>query len=276
MLLRDVYNALRANADLWHSTLLVVLYDEHGGFFDSVEPPGAAPPSPPQPDWEEQNFNWFNRLGIRVPAVLVSPWVKRGVNATPFDHTSLLKYLTGKWGLGPLGDRVASPSTHSLGPLITESQPRMDTVATIELTDDQQHSPNPDLEEKAAAFISSHHKALTLLGRRLQWELLKESPLTFAWVTYPVETILHWLFGLGNRWVFRLAHKRTMAHWQKFLARRKDQAVTKMAKVVRHPPSTDSQHFAALTLGLAAGESFQLSPQPVQAAIAWLDRHRPG
>jgi hypothetical protein len=53
-----------------------------------------------------------------------------------------------------------------------------------------------------AAYNSSHHKALALIGRRLQWQLMMEVQLTFAWVTYPLETMLHWLFGLGNRWVF--------------------------------------------------------------------------
>jgi phospholipase C len=276
-LLADVYNAIRANADLWASTLLLVLYDEHGGFYDHVEPPDAVPPGPPQPDWEEPQFNWFNRLGVRVPALLVSPLVRRGFDPTPFDHTSLLKYLTEKWGLGLLGDRVASPTTNSIGRLVTEVRPRLDTVGKIELTKDQLTPPNADLEEQAAAYISAHHKALALIGRRLQWELLKENPLAFAWVTYPLETFLHWMFGFGNRWVFRLAHRRTMDHWQKFLARRKEQAVPKLAEVIRHPQAPAWQkHFAAEALGMATGQPFHLEPQPVRAAVAWLERQQPG
>jgi phospholipase C len=271
-LLADVYNALRANAELWNATLLVVLYDEHGGFFDHVESPATIPPAAPQPNWEYR----FDRLGVRVPALLVSPWVKRGHDATVFDHTSLLKYLTEKWGLGSLGDRVASSKTNSIGPLIQAVHPRTDSIEKIVLTQEQHTPPNPDLEEEAAAYISAHNKALALLGRRLQWELMKESPLTFAWLTYPLETILHWLFGLGNKWVFRIAHQRTQANVRQFLTRRKEQAITKLAEVIGNPQTTALQkQFAALTLGLATGQAFHLDTQPVQAAMAWLDKHTP-
>jgi phospholipase C len=220
-LLADVYNAVRSNADLWKTTLLVVLYDEHGGFFDHVESPEAVQPEPWKSDWEYT----FDRLGIRVPALLISPYVNRGFDRTPFDHTSVLKYLIDKWGLGPLGDRTSA--ANSIGPLLQGGAPRSDTVERIELTPDQLRSPNPDLEAEAAAYMTSHHKALALIGQRLQWDLLKESPLTFAWVVYPLETLLHWAFGLGNKWVFRLAHRRTMTHWQRFLARRKEQAIAR-------------------------------------------------
>jgi phospholipase C len=271
-LLADVYNAIRANAGLWDSTLLVVLYDEHGGFYDHVEPPAAVPPSPPQPDWEYG----FDRLGIRVPALLVSPWAERGFDRTPLDHTSLLKYLTEKWGLGPLGGRVASARTNSLGPLLGRGQPRTDTVGKIELTREQLTPSRPDLEEEAAAYISAHHRALALIGRRLQWELLRESPLAYAWLGWLAEAALHGLFGLGSKWVFRLAHQRAKASWQEFLAHRREQAIAKMAAILRHakaPPWL--RHFAAETLGLAAGQAFHLAPRPVEAAVAWLDGHLP-
>jgi phospholipase C len=268
-LLADVYNALRQKAGLWESTLLVVLYDEHGGFYDHVEPPAAVPPGPPEPSWEYT----FDRLGVRVPAVLVSPHVKRGFDGTPFDHTSLLRYLTEKWGLGPLGNRVASPATNSIGSLLQADPPGGDTVEKLELTEDQLRSPNPDLEAEAAAYISGHHKALARIGRRLQWELMMEHPLTFAWLTYPLETFLHWLFGLNWTWVFRLAHWRTKLHWQRYLAHRKEQAIAELAEKVRHPHLHDwEKAFAAETLGLATGQRFHLDPHPVKAAVAWLEQ----
>src|SRR5258706_1199638 len=74
-LVADVYNALRSNVDLWKSTLLAVVYDEHGGFFDHIPPPAAVPPHD-----RTQEFP-FNRLGVRVPAILISPWVKKGVTS---------------------------------------------------------------------------------------------------------------------------------------------------------------------------------------------------
>ena len=92
-------------------TLLVILYDEHGGFYDHMVPPTKADnPVVVAPDEYTTDFN-FEQLGLRVPAILVSPWIKQQVIHTVFDHTSLLKYLIDKWGLGPLGNRTAKANT---------------------------------------------------------------------------------------------------------------------------------------------------------------------
>ena len=115
-LLGNVYNALRQNEGLWNSMLLVVLYDEHGGFYDHVPPPAAAPPD----GHTLPNFG-FNRLGVRVPALLVSPWVDRTITHSDFDHTSLLKYLTEIWELGGLTERVAA--AQSFGSCIRDDRP---------------------------------------------------------------------------------------------------------------------------------------------------------
>lgn len=123
-LLSQVYNALRKNAGIWNSTLLVVLYDENGGFYDHVSPPAAIPPDAHVDEWT------FDRLGVRVPALLVSPWVGAGVVSTPFDHTSLLKYLTEKWGLGFLTQRVAQAQSFAAA-IRTSGQPRTDTPASV-------------------------------------------------------------------------------------------------------------------------------------------------
>jgi phospholipase C len=78
-LIANVYNAIRANHGLWESTLLVVVYDEHGGFYDHVVPPGTI-----APDGANQDNFPFTQLGVRVPCVLVSPWLPRGVSHTNF------------------------------------------------------------------------------------------------------------------------------------------------------------------------------------------------
>ena len=95
-----VYNAIRANKKLWDEVLLVVAFDEHGGFYDHVIPPATVPP-----DLHQEEFD-FKQLGLRVPVILISPWVVKGICDTPMDHTSLLKYLQKKWALGPLGRRT--------------------------------------------------------------------------------------------------------------------------------------------------------------------------
>ena len=78
-----VYHAL-ATGPLWHKTLLIVFYDEHGGFFDHVAPPEARDDAP----------EMFGRYGVRIPALVVSPWVEpRFVSKTLYDHTSVMKTI---------------------------------------------------------------------------------------------------------------------------------------------------------------------------------------
>jgi phospholipase C len=148
-LIADVYNAIRSNAELWDSTLLVVAYDEHGGFYDHVPPPAAVPPDERREEWS------FDRLGLRVPAILVSPWVGARVEHTVFDHTSLLKYLIEKWNLGPLGRRT--DNANSVGVALNQDKPRVDTVPFIRVPYTQLMPERPDLEKEDS---SKHHEAL--------------------------------------------------------------------------------------------------------------------
>jgi len=169
-LIADVYNSIRANPELWKSTLFVVFYDEHGGFYDHVVPPPAIPPD----DHHEQYT--FDQFGLRVPAILISPWVKKGVEKTQFDHTSVLKYLIEKWGLNGLGRRTAAAT--SIGVAIQSSEPpRDDTIERIELTADQLTPPDPSIEESAGAVESAHHKALVELAGYLKSEIAEVIPM---------------------------------------------------------------------------------------------------
>ncbi|HUC11161.1 MAG TPA: alkaline phosphatase family protein [Stellaceae bacterium] len=113
-LIRAVYNAVRS-APGWPRTLLVIVYDEHGGCFDHVPPPAAIPPGGPYP----AGFR-FDRYGVRVPAVIVSPYVAPGSvirpppgsgiePPPPFDHCSIQSTLHRLFDLGPpLTPRVAA------------------------------------------------------------------------------------------------------------------------------------------------------------------------
>lgn len=111
-LIGSVYDALRGNEALWNSTLLIVTWDEHGGFYDHVYPPPATPPDPKN----EEGFD-FKQYGVRVPAMLISKWVSPKSVFRPqsgvLDHTSILKYLTEKFDLGSLGNRVATAASLS-------------------------------------------------------------------------------------------------------------------------------------------------------------------
>jgi phospholipase C len=158
-LIADVYNAIRSNPSLWQSTLLLVVYDEHGGFYDHVEPPAAIPPDDHREEWT------FDRLGVRVPAILVSPWVGKRVEKTPFDHTSLLKCLTEKWGLGPLGRRTET--ANSIAIALNQDKPREGTVPFIRVPYSELIPENPDLEKQDS---SRHHEALHAFAEYLAEE----------------------------------------------------------------------------------------------------------
>jgi phospholipase C len=89
----------------WLGTLLIWVYDEHGGYFDHVPPPPAPEPDDVLPD----TGSWrFDRYGFRVPAVLVSPYARANyVSHVVHDHTSILKLIETKWNLPPLTYRDA-------------------------------------------------------------------------------------------------------------------------------------------------------------------------
>ncbi len=101
-LIYDIYTALR-ESDYWEKTLFIITFDEHGGCFDHQPPPTAVAPDglviPANKHCDGQGSNFdFKRLGVRVPAVLVSPWIEQGtICHTQFDHTSVIKTVSNKW-----------------------------------------------------------------------------------------------------------------------------------------------------------------------------------
>lgn len=117
-LIAQCYDALR-NGAAWNRTLFIITYDEHGGLYDHMPPPKAVPPDDDAPD----GFT-FNRYGVRVPTVLISPWIAAGTvvhrpqgSAYPFDHTSILATIRKLFNTGkPLTgrDKVAPDILHAL------------------------------------------------------------------------------------------------------------------------------------------------------------------
>lgn len=93
-LIKSIYEALRKSI-VWESLAFIITYDEHGGFYDHVAPPQTGVPSPD--GIPASNGFQFDRLGIRIPTVLVSPWVaKQSVIHKPtsggphFDATAMI------------------------------------------------------------------------------------------------------------------------------------------------------------------------------------------
>ena len=97
---RQVYLAV-AGSPLWSQLAMVVTWDEWGGFFDHVPPPGACTPSPDQPD--------FDRLGFRIGLIIVSPWARaHTVSHVVHSHSSITRLIELVYGLPALTDRDAN------------------------------------------------------------------------------------------------------------------------------------------------------------------------
>jgi phospholipase C len=124
-----VINAVMAGKG-WSRTLLIWLYDEHGGYYDHVPPPAAPAPDDVPGQSPYQRFpllrlfrrtalgrqltaadtgpSTYIRLGFRVPAVIVSPYAKPGyVTDVVYDHTAILRLIERKWSLPSLTARDA-------------------------------------------------------------------------------------------------------------------------------------------------------------------------
>jgi phospholipase C len=114
LFIASVYNAIKQNASLWQSTALLVVYDEHGGIYDHVVPPACTPDqftASANDTGTGQPFA-FDRLGVRVPAILISPWIPKGsvVDGRIFDHASIPATVT-KFFLGDYSPRSPRETT---------------------------------------------------------------------------------------------------------------------------------------------------------------------
>jgi phospholipase C len=136
ILIASVYEAL-ARSEHWDRCMLVVTYDEHGGFFDHVSPPTVP---------DARAADGFDQLGFRVPGIVIGPWVKPGhLSETQFEHTSMLAFCEYLWDLEPLTERDAA--ANDLTDLLDESavlsgQPRSAiTLPVIEADEEELAAP---------------------------------------------------------------------------------------------------------------------------------------
>jgi phospholipase C len=166
-LLHDVYTALRRGPK-WNKTLLIVTFDEHGGTFDHRGPPwGATNPG----DVLSKNQPAFSLFGVRVPALLVSPYVPprtvfRAAGSTPYDHTSIIATLL-KWkGVDPtragLGNRVAAAPTFESVLSSTIVNPGVD------LADPGDGKPPSEADRLLAGFPAAHALEIVRKAKNLE------------------------------------------------------------------------------------------------------------
>lgn len=110
-LIKFVYETIR-NSPVWPNSLLLIVWDEHGGFYDHVAPPAATPPEDEDTNGSRAGTGAtsfaFDRFGLRVPAILASPWLQPGAKlgsqvfaGQTFDHTSVISSVMQMFGLSP-------------------------------------------------------------------------------------------------------------------------------------------------------------------------------
>ncbi len=151
-MLAQIYSALSSNPESWAKTLLLITFDEHGGTYDHVQPGPATPPwgdnpNPVLPKGKQYSFQ-FDRFGVRVPAILVSPLIDektvfRSTTSVPYDHTSMIAtvlewMLPGttreSWGLGervnnaPTFDNIVTRSTARTDNLFEPQAPKIGPI----------------------------------------------------------------------------------------------------------------------------------------------------
>jgi phospholipase C len=119
-----VYKQLKAlmTSKAWSTSVVFITWDENGGFYDHVIPPEACAPDEIPPSFLPTDYKSFDRLGFRVPFLLISPYAKRHfVSHQVFDHTSILKFVEDQFALPYLSYRDAN--ANSLSALMDYAHP---------------------------------------------------------------------------------------------------------------------------------------------------------
>lgn len=165
--IRQVYNAIRSNDDCWKKTMLVVVWDEHGGLFDHEVPPAVLPDdfSSTAPPFS------FDRLGVRVPAVIVSPYIDAQVEHSVYEHASIPATVTEQF----IGDpRIESPHSrekraNTFLHLFTRDigDPRTDTPDFAAVTAGRKKRARPTGADPASSLHLNQVRELQALLMRL-------------------------------------------------------------------------------------------------------------
>lgn len=137
-LIKEVYEALRSSPQ-WNEMLFIITYDEHGGFFDHVQTPVDGVPSPDDIVGPEPYKFKFDRLGVRVPAIFISPWIEPGTvlhgpsgpqPTSEYEHSSIPATLKKIFNLKDfLTKRDAWAGTFEC--VLTRKTPRTDCPVTL-------------------------------------------------------------------------------------------------------------------------------------------------
>jgi phospholipase C len=170
-----------ARGPRWSRTVLIVTYDEWGGFFDHVAPPRAIAPNAVDPDLVKGKA----LLGFRVPTIVASPF-SRGepddpkVKGMTFDHTSILKLIEWRFGLDPLTARDASRDVENLARALKFKHPD-ETVPTLPAPDPPPPAPCVSTPAAASRTRSTGTASDDPTDSRSAWAGLRSSGLLAGW-----------------------------------------------------------------------------------------------
>jgi phospholipase C len=131
-LIKATYEAIRSSP-LWNASLLIITWDEHGGFYDHLPPPAAIAPGDTAAGdaYNEYGFT-FEQYGPRVPAVVISPLIPRNlIDHRLYDHSSIPATLEKCFGLRSLTQRDGNRNANNLMSLVSLSSPRGDAPLTL-------------------------------------------------------------------------------------------------------------------------------------------------
>jgi len=151
-LVKRVYESLR-KSPCWADTMLLITFDEHGGFYDHVPPPATVATGDDN-DYANRNYTFlFDRLGVRVPAIVISAFTAKGtiVGSNPddvstiFDHSSVLATVETFFGLAALTNRDRSANTLEVA--LNQAIPRLSPADALTALP----SPAPDSAVAGAA-----------------------------------------------------------------------------------------------------------------------------
>jgi phospholipase C len=129
-LIKETYEAIR-NSALWENSVLIITWDEHGGFYDHATPPAAVAPGDSQPKGKHNQYGFtFEQYGPRVPAVVISPLIpKNTIDHRLYDHASIPAMLKAVFGTGPLTARDSG--ANSPDRLLSLQAARQDAPTTL-------------------------------------------------------------------------------------------------------------------------------------------------
>ena len=129
-LIKETYEAIR-NSAFWDTSVLIITWDEHGGFYDHMSPPAAMAPGDSEPKGNHNQYGFtFEQYGPRVPAIVVSPLIpKNTIDHRLYDHASIPAMIEAVFGTGTLTARDAH--ANSPDQLLSLQTARQDAPATL-------------------------------------------------------------------------------------------------------------------------------------------------